>query len=57
MTFVKIVEFNTAKVNGHCFSCIHQVVKLPISKVMDSVMMEIIMLVVTLMGETVVDLM
>ena len=54
MIFVKIVEFITAKVNGHCFACIHQVVN---SKVMDSVMMEIIMLVVTMMGETVVDLM
>ena len=51
---MKIVEFNTAKFNGHCFVCIHQVVN---TKVMDTVMMEIIMLVVTLMGETVVDLM
>ena len=56
-TFVKIIEFNTAKVNGYCFSCIHQVVRLLVSKLMDSVMMAIIMLVVTLMGETVVDLM
>merc|ERR1719369_708729 len=34
-----------------------EVVRLPISKVMDSVMMEIIMMGVTLMEETVVDLM